>query len=163
MPVFVTCTWDYDYALGTDIATQRTICGQEQLQETMQHLQALFEPTRPCMVSVLAYSFGLRLYLGIYKRIDHQKVAYKIFCSILQYTIKVKKLELKINFQFKKGVESAIKSKETSSQPSRKQLAIMHSPASFSYMWLLKHNCGWLAWAAMSAQIKHILQHIYKI
>ena len=35
--------------------------------------------------------------------------------SILQYTIKSEETKVKVNFKFKKGVEIAIKSKETSS------------------------------------------------
>ena len=36
--ISITHAWDYYYALAADTHAQRTICGQEQLQETMQHL-----------------------------------------------------------------------------------------------------------------------------
>ena len=52
-----------------------------------------------CLVSV-ACSFGLALYLGTYKCIDHQNtgLVYKNFCSILQYTIKSKETRIKNKF-----------------------------------------------------------------
>ena len=46
------------------------------------------------------------------------------YTSTLQYTTKVKRLELKIKFEFKKGVGITIKSKETSSHLANSQLSL---------------------------------------
>ena len=52
-----------------------------------------------CLVSVTC-SFGLGLYLGTYKRIDHQNtgLVYKNFCSTLQYITKSKETRIKNKF-----------------------------------------------------------------
>ena len=61
-----------------------------------------------------------------------------------RYTI----LEVKINFEFKKGVGIAIKSKETSSLLASHLTNSYHSPANVTYryyMCLVKYNCSWVA------------------
>ena len=60
----------------------------------------------------------------------------------------VYKLEVKINFEFKKGVGIATKSKETSSLLASHLTNSYHSPASVTYryyMCLVKYNCSWVA------------------
>ena len=79
--------------------TQRTICGQEQLQETCNTCRPYLGQHVPGFSSMQLW-LNLRLYLGTYKRIDHQNtgLAYKKFCSILQYTIKSKETRIKNKF-----------------------------------------------------------------
>ena len=57
-------------------------------------------------------------------------------------------LEVKINFEFKKGVGIATKSKETSSLLASHLTNNYHSPANVTYryyMCLVKYNCSWVA------------------
>ena len=114
-PVFLARAWDYDYALGGDTHNERTRA------IARNHATLVgFTWANTCLhgfSSYVACSFGLGLYLGTYKRIDHQNtgLVYKNFCSLLQYTIKSKETRIKNKFSIKKGVRIAIKSKETSS------------------------------------------------
>ena len=57
-------------------------------------------------------------------------------------------LEVNINFEFKKGVGIATKSKETSSLLASHLTNSYRSPASVTYryyMCLVKYNCSWVA------------------
>ena len=61
---------------------------------------------------------------------------------------RINKLKVKINFEFKKGVGIATKSKETSSLLASHLTNSYHSPASVTYryyMCLVKYNCSWVA------------------
>ena len=112
--ISITRAWGYNYALVADTHNAQFADKSNCKKPCNTCRPYIWAST--CLVSVPC-SFGLTFYLGTYKRIDHQNtgLVYKFFCSILQYTIKVKKLEVKINFEFKKGVGIAIKSIETSS------------------------------------------------
>ena len=58
------------------------------------------------------------------------------------------RLEVKVNFEFKKGVVITIKGNETSSWLAIWQTAITHQPPLpiyRYYMYLVKYNCSWVA------------------
>ena len=59
-----------------------------------------------------------------------------------------KTLEVKINFEFKKGVGITTKSKETNSLLASHLTNSYHSPVNVTYryyMCLVKYNCSWVA------------------